>query len=87
MPTQNLEELLGGENFEDLHQMIFEFYTSTKSTTQKAEATRFKNMSEDMRETYAQSLYELLYGERTYPIRFDSLVAALEIEGGRARYR
>ena len=63
--------------------MIYEFLTSTKSTTQKAEATRFKNMSEDMRETFAQSLYELLYGERTYPIRFDSLVAALDIEGGR----
>jgi len=82
LSQKNLRELIDAGNYEDLHQMVYEFLTSTKSTTQKAEATRFKNMSEDMRETFAQALYELLYGERTYPIRFDSLVAALEIEGG-----
>ena len=82
LSQKNLQELIDADNYEDLHQMVYEFLTSTKSTTQKAEATRFKNLSEDMRETYAQSLYELLYGERTYPIRFDSLVAALDIEGG-----
>jgi len=82
LSQKNLQELIDSGNYEDLHQMIYEFLTSTKSTTQKAEATRFKNMSEDMRETFARSLYELLYGERTYPIRFDSLVAALDIEGG-----
>jgi hypothetical protein len=82
LSQKNLQELIDAGNYEDLHQMLFEIFTSTKSTTQKAEATRFKNMSEDMRETFAQSLYELLYGERTYPIRFDSLVAALDIEGG-----
>jgi hypothetical protein len=62
--------------------MIYEFLTSTKSTTQKAEATRFKNMPEDTRETVAMALRELLYGERTYPIRFDSFVAALDVEDG-----
>ena len=82
LSQQNLRELIDGGKFEDFHQMIFELLTSTKSTTQKAEATRFKNMAENMRETFAQSLDELLYGERTYPIRFDSLVAALDIEGG-----
>ena len=82
LSQKNLQELIDSGKYEDFHQMIFEFLTSTKSTTQKAEATRFKNMPENMRETYAQSLYELLYGERTYPIRFDSLVAALDIEGG-----
>ncbi len=82
LSQKNLSELIDSANYEDLHQMVYEFLTSTKSTTQKAEATRFKNMSEDMRETHARALYELLYGERTYPIRFDSLVAALDIEGG-----
>ena len=82
LSQKNLRELIDAGRFEDFHQMVFELLTSTKSTTQKAEATRFKNMAENMRETFAQSLYELLYGERTYPIRFDSLVAALDIEGG-----
>ena len=82
LTQNNLQEMIDSGNYEEFHQMIYELLTSTKSTTQKAEATRFKNMSEDMRETFAQSLYELLYGERTYPIRFDSLVAALDIEGG-----
>ena len=82
LSQKNLQELLDAGNYEDFHQMIYELLTSTKSTTQKAEATRFKNMAEGARETFAQSLYELLYGERTYPIRFDSLVAALDIEGG-----
>ncbi len=82
LSQKNLREMLDSGSYEDFHQMIYEFLTSTKSTTQKAEATRFKNMSEEMRETFAQSIYELLYGERTYPIRFDSLVAALDIEGG-----
>ena len=82
LSQKNLQELLDAGSYEDFHQMIYELLTSTKSTTQKAEATRFKNMAEGARETFAQSLYELLYGERTYPIRFDSLVAALDIEGG-----
>ena len=82
LSQSNLQELIGTGNHEDLHDLVYEFLTTTKSTTQKAEATRFKNMSDDMREAFSQSLYELLYGERTYPIRFDSLVAALDIEGG-----
>jgi hypothetical protein len=82
LSQKNLEELIDAGKFEDFHQMIYEFFTSTKSTTQKAEATRFKNMPENMRETYARALYEQLYGERTYPIRFESLIAALDIEGG-----
>ena len=82
LSQKHLKELIDAGKHEDLHQMVFEFLTGTKSTTQKAEATRFKNMPEHMREAYSQSLYELLYGERSYPIRFDSLVAALDIEGG-----
>jgi hypothetical protein len=82
LSQKNLQELIDAGNYEDLHQMVYEFLTSTKSTTQKAEATRFKNMAENMRQTHAHALYDLLYGERTYPIRFDSLVAALDIEGG-----
>ena len=82
LSQMHLEELIDGDKFEDLHQMIYEILTATKSTTQKAEATRFKKMSEDMRETFARALYDLLYGERIYPIRFDAFTAALEIEGG-----
>ena len=82
LSQKNLEELIASASFEDLHQMVFEFYTSTKSTVQKAEATRFKNMPEDMRDNFARALYELLYGDRSAAIRFESFVAALEIEGG-----
>jgi hypothetical protein len=82
LSQKNLQELIEAGSYEDLHQMVYEILTSTKSTTQKAEATRFKKMSDNMRKTHAHALYELLYGERTYPIRFDSLVAALDIEGG-----
>jgi hypothetical protein len=82
LSQKNLDELVGSGSYEELHQMIYEFLTSTKSTTQKAEATRFKNMPEDAREAVAQALRELLYGERSYPIRFDSFVAALDVEDG-----
>lgn len=80
LSQKNLDEMIALDNYEELHQMLYEFLTSTKSTTQKAEATRFKNLSEETRETVAQSLRELLYGERSYPIRFDSFVAALDVE-------
>ena len=82
LSQKNLDELIGNSSHEEIHQMIYEFLTSTKSTTQKAEATRFKNLPEDTRETVAMALRELLYGERTYPIRFDSFVAALDVEDG-----
>jgi hypothetical protein len=82
LSQEKLEELIDGGHFEDLHQMVYEMLTATKSTTQKAEATRFKNMREGLRETFARALYDLLYGERMYPIRFDAFVAALDIEGG-----
>jgi hypothetical protein len=82
LSQKNLDEMIASESYEEIHQMIYELLTSTKSTTQKSEATRFKNMSEDTRETVAQSLRELLYGERSYSIRFDSFVAALDVEDG-----
>jgi hypothetical protein len=82
LSQRNLDEMVANASYEEIHQMLYEFLTSTKSTTQKAEATRFKNMSEETRETVAQSLRELLYGERSYPIRFDSFVAALDVEDG-----
>jgi hypothetical protein len=82
LSQKNLDELTGNRSYEEIHQMIYEFLTSTKSTTQKAEATRFKNLPEDSRENVALALRELLYGERTYPIRFDAFVAALDVEDG-----
>jgi len=82
LSQRNLDELLGNASYDEIHQMIYEFLTSTKSTIQKAEATRFKNMPEESRETTAMALRDLLYGERTYPIRFDSFVASLDVEDG-----
>jgi hypothetical protein len=82
LSQKNLDELLGNASYEEIHQMIYDLLTATKSTTQKAEATRFKNLPEDLREQVAVALRELLYGERTYPIRFDSFVAALDVEDG-----
>jgi hypothetical protein len=82
LSQKNLDEMIASGSYEEIHQMIYELLTSTKSTTQKSEATRFKNMPEDTRETVAQSLRELLYGGRSYSIRFDSFVAALDVEDG-----
>jgi len=82
LSQKNLDDMIAGGSYEEVHQMIYELLISTKSTTQKSEATRFKNMSEETRESVAQSLRELLYGERSYSIRFDSFVAALDVEDG-----
>ncbi|MCZ6807011.1 MAG: hypothetical protein O7F08_08670 [Deltaproteobacteria bacterium] len=82
LSQERLDELVDGGRADELQQMVYEFLVGTKGTTQKAEATRFKNMPSDMRAGLAESLRELLYGERTYPIRFDSFVAALDVEGG-----
>lgn len=82
LSQKNLDELIGNAAYEEIHQMVYELLTGTKSTTQKAEATRFKNLAEDRRETFALALRDLLYGERLYPIRFDSFVSALEVEDG-----
>lgn len=79
---KHLEELIASDSYDEIHQMVYEFLTSTKSTTQKAEATRFKNMREEARETFANALYDVLYGERPFGVRFDSFVAATVIEGG-----
>ena len=62
LSQKNLDELIGNTSYEEIHQMIYEFLTSTKSTTQKAEATRFKSLPEDTRESVALALRELLYG-------------------------
>jgi len=82
LTQKRLDELVDGERTEELHQLLYEFFTSTKGTTQKAEATRFKALPPDAQVGVGESLRELLYGERSYPIRFDSFVAALDVEGG-----
>lgn len=79
---ERLDELVDGGRADELQQMVYEFLVGTKGTTQKAEATRFKNMPPATRVGLAESLRELLYGERSFPIRFDSFVAALDVEGG-----
>lgn len=79
---ERLDELVDGGRADELQQMVYEFLIGTKGTTQKAEATRFKNMPPATRVGLAESLRELLYGERSFPIRFDSFVAALDVEGG-----
>ena len=79
---KRLDELVDGGRTEELGELLYEFLVSTKGTTQKAEATRFKNMTTDATAGVGESLRELLYGDRSYAIRFDSFVAALDVEGG-----
>jgi hypothetical protein len=82
LSQRNLDELIGNASYDEINQMIYEFLTSMKGTIQKAEATRFKKMPQESRESMAIALRDLLYGDRAYAIRFDSFVAALDIEDG-----
>jgi len=82
LTRKRINKLVDGGHADELHQLAYEFFVGTKSTVQKAEATRFKNMPAEARIGFAESLRELLYGDRSYPIRFDSFVAALDVEGG-----
>ncbi len=82
LTRKRINEMVDGGQGDELHALAYEFLVGTKGTVQKAEATRFKNMPEEMRTGFADSFRELLYGERSYPIRFDSFVAALDVEGG-----
>lgn len=82
LTRKHLDELIDGDRVDELHQLLYEFLVGTKGTIQKAEATRFKAMSPESQAAVAESLRELLYGERTYPIRFDSFAAALDVDGG-----
>ena len=77
-----LDELVDGARTDELHELLYELLVSTKGTTQKAEATRFKAIGPDARAGVGEALRDLLYGDRSYSIRFDSFVAALELEGG-----
>ncbi len=77
-----LDELVAAGNYDEIHQRVYELLTSTKGTTQKAEATRFKNLPAEARETFGNALQDLLYGDRPYGMRFDSFVAAIAVEGG-----
>ncbi|MDH3201408.1 MAG: hypothetical protein OEM15_11000 [Myxococcales bacterium] len=82
LSRKRVSKMVDGDLIDELHQLAYEFLVGTKSTVQKAEATRFKNMPAEARIGFAESLRELLYGDRSYPIRFDSFVAALDVEGG-----
>lgn len=79
---KHLDELVDGDRADELHQLVYEFLVGTKGTIQKAEATRFKNLPAETHGVVGEALRELLYGDRSYPIRFDSYVAALDVEGG-----
>ena len=82
LSQKNLDELLANSDHEAVLDIVYGFLTSIKGTTQKAEATRFKELRDDMRAEVAQAARDLLYGEKTFPIRFDSFIAAVDIEGG-----
>jgi hypothetical protein len=79
---KHLDELVDGDRADELHQLVYEFLVGTKGTIQKAEATRFKNLPAETHGVVGEALRELLYGDRSHPIRFDSYVAALDVEGG-----
>ncbi len=76
-----LQAMLDAGDYVGLHQLAYEFFTSTKNTTQKSEATKFRGMSDESREELARMLVELLYGEKNYGLRFDNFVATLEVAG------
>lgn len=82
LSQRNLQDLVDKGSYDEIHGMAYELLTCTKGTTQKAEAVHFKNMPESAREGFARGLLELLYDDRPYAARFDSFVAALDIEGG-----
>jgi len=82
LSQMRLQELLATDNYDEIHKTVYEFLNVMKGTTQKAEATRFKNMAEGARQIFAEALFDLLYGERPFGIRFDSFTAAMVIEGG-----
>ncbi|MGB5813034.1 MAG: hypothetical protein WBG86_21050 [Polyangiales bacterium] len=82
LTQKRLDALIEGGDIDGLHELLHSFLIATKGTTQKAEATRFNNLSTDMRAGVGESLRELLYGDRVYSIRLDSFVAALDVEGG-----
>jgi hypothetical protein len=82
LSQRNLQDLVDKGSYDEIHGMAYELLTCTKGTTQKAEAVHFKNMPESAREGFARGLLELLYDDRPYATRFDSFVAALDIEGG-----
>jgi hypothetical protein len=82
LSRRNLQDLVDKGSYDEIHAMAYELLTCTKGTTQKAEAVHFKNMPESAREGFARALLELLYDDRPYAARFDSFVAALDIEGG-----
>lgn len=82
LTPKKLDALVDGGKIDELHELLHSFLVATKGTTQKAEATRFKKLSGGLRVGIAESLRDLLYGDRTYGIRFDSFVAALDVEGG-----
>ena len=81
LSKSNLDQLVEAGDTEAIQQLVYELLTSTKGTTQKAEATRFRNQPVERQGEFAEALRDVLYGERAYPIRFESFVAALDAEG------
>ncbi|MEM7434285.1 MAG: hypothetical protein AAF436_03965 [Myxococcota bacterium] len=82
LSQKTLDTMVDGAQTDELHEQLYQLLIVTKGTIQKAEATRFQGLPADTRIGIGESLRELLYGDRSYAIRFDSFVAALDVEGG-----
>ncbi len=82
LSKERLEGLLEEGDFATIHETAFEILTSTKNTTLKMEATRFRDASEDSHENVAKNLFNILYGEEAFSARFDKFVSSMRMEKG-----
>lgn len=79
LSPSKLQRMLNDEEYAEIHQLAYEFFTSTKNTTQKSEATKFRAYPEEALGDLTTTLVALLYGKKNYGLRFDNFVAALEV--------
>ena len=77
-----LNKMVAEENYTGVVELVHSFMLGTKSTTQKAEATRFAALAPEHHKEFAESLIGFLYGEKTLSLRFDTYTSAFEIEKG-----
>ena len=77
-----LEVLVEAGEYSKVHEIVHTMMLTTKNTTQKAEATRFLNMSAEHHEEFAKALLSLLYGEKSFALRMDRYISAFDVEKG-----
>ena len=74
--------MIAAGDYKKVHEIVHQLMLTTKNTTQKAEATRFAKMEEEHHEEYALALQSLLYGEKSFALRMDRYISAINVEKG-----